>query len=495
MLLRDVAQFAGMLALVRLLTPEDYGSAAMAQSIIGLLSVASFGTFIAHSLQIRNPKDVDWQAHFTVAVVLNSVLFALSIAIAGVLLISNRYHSVAAPLAVAASVFIVEIAATSQNRMLETEHDWKRYRLLAVAGTVLSVSVGVAIALLGGGVWALAVQPPLFGLPAAIDLFLNRDWRPNFGWSWPRYRDSAHFGFNRMLSAAILRGRVTVEQAVLAGLYDFGTLGVFTRATGLANLVAGRIGTVAMMSLYPIITRAEERSAQFQRIAALVLRGVCWTTLPVAVFVALSAREVVSIVYGAKWLDVVSLLPLALIGVGLAGLTNAVSTLLLANNALKTTLVVDSIASSIAIGISVWCIPMGVRFYLAALALHGFAAFTLTSVALAARRGITARALAVAVFPAVVATGVAVALVAALRFEWPAGWILAARLLLEGMVYGFSYVATLRCVFPRATSELLDVVPGGRMVARALLFRKTSNNAPTDHSRGNEKFKSSPKEG
>jgi O-antigen/teichoic acid export membrane protein len=51
---RDVAQFAGMLVLVRLLSAEDYGTAALAQSITGLLSVVSFGTFLTHALQLRN---------------------------------------------------------------------------------------------------------------------------------------------------------------------------------------------------------------------------------------------------------------------------------------------------------------------------------------------------------------------------------------------------------------------------------------------------------
>ena len=71
-LLRDVAQFGTMLILVRLLSPADYGTAALAQSTIGFLSVVSFGAFVMHSLQFRDPSQVDWQAHFTAAVVINT---------------------------------------------------------------------------------------------------------------------------------------------------------------------------------------------------------------------------------------------------------------------------------------------------------------------------------------------------------------------------------------------------------------------------------------
>jgi hypothetical protein len=45
MLLRDVPQFAVMLILVRLLSPADYGTAALAQAVICVVSVVSFTTF------------------------------------------------------------------------------------------------------------------------------------------------------------------------------------------------------------------------------------------------------------------------------------------------------------------------------------------------------------------------------------------------------------------------------------------------------------------
>src|SRR5438105_4007601 len=74
-LLSDVVQFAVMLVLVRILSPEDYGRAGLAQTILGMVSIVSFKTFIPHALQLRDPRAIDWQAHFTAGAVLNVSLF------------------------------------------------------------------------------------------------------------------------------------------------------------------------------------------------------------------------------------------------------------------------------------------------------------------------------------------------------------------------------------------------------------------------------------
>src|SRR5262249_19618691 len=108
-IVRDIAQFGVMLVLVRLLSPSDYGSYALAQSIIGFLSVFSFGTLVLHALQLRDPAEIDWQAHFTAAVVINTILCAVTIVAAWILSLNQHYKDAAVPLAALSLVFLVEI--------------------------------------------------------------------------------------------------------------------------------------------------------------------------------------------------------------------------------------------------------------------------------------------------------------------------------------------------------------------------------------------------
>ncbi|MCP5148641.1 MAG: oligosaccharide flippase family protein [Pseudomonadales bacterium] len=469
-MLRDVLQFAAMLVMVRLLTPEDYGTAALAQSVLGILAITSFGNFAAHAFQFRDPFEIDWQAHFTAAVFINVTLFLMTIIVAWALSSTQRYAGAALPLAALSTTFLVEIPATLRNRMLETQHDWVRFRLLLILGTMLALGAGLAVGLLGGGVWALVVQPPLFGLPAAIDLIWRAQWRPDWSWSWARYRDTATFGFNRMGAAAAIRGRQTVEQTLMAGKYDFAALGVFTRAMGLATLVAGRLGSVAMQALYPVVTRAEIRSAKFQRMAGLVLQGVCWTTIPAAAFFAFNARDTVSLLYGQQWLSVTPLLPLAVIGVALNGVAATLSSLLLANNEIRFCLLIDVTGALVAIILAFLLIPINIVTYLAALAGLGLLTVIFFLSALVMTNGLGLKSVVTAVFPSLVACIFAVLIIQIGRYLVNDSYPAIVQLLTFGIGFAGMYLAVLRLGFPSATRALLEVVPAGHSMIRWLRF-------------------------
>lgn len=470
-LVRDIAQFATMLVLVRLLTPADYGSAALAQSVLGLVAVFSFGTFVVHALQFRDPTEVDWQAHFTAAVVINTFLFCVTLIIAWGLSFSVRYGNAVLPLAGLSVVFLVEIPGTLRHRMLEVQHDWKRFRLLVLAGTLLALATGLVVALLGGGVWALVVQVPLFGVPGAIDLFVGARWRPDWTWSWARYRDTARFGFTRMGSAILLNARQVTEQATLAGVYDFATLGIFTRSVGLATLATGRIGSVTMGSLYPVITRAERGSEQFRRYADLTLRGVVWTTIPAGVYLAVSAHDMVNLLYGAKWDSVIPLLPLAAASVALGGIGSAANNLLLANDQIRACLALDLIYAGIGIGLALWLVPAGPSIYLTALIANGGLMLGVTLAVLTATQGITAKAVLTALLPAAAAALAAIGAVFVVRKVFGTSDDVSVRLLIDGVVFSVGYLAVMRVGFLGPLRELLEVVPGGATIATGLFIR------------------------
>lgn len=467
-LLRDAAQFGVMLAMVRLLTPADYGTAALAQAIIGMVSVFSFGTFSGHALQLRDPKDIDWQAHFTSATVINTVLAGLVLLLAFGMSFSQQHSEVALPLAALSVLFLLEIPGTLRHRMLEAHHEWKRYRLLLAVGTVLGLGTGLILALMGGGVWALIVQVPMLGLPAAIDLFLVQRFKPDWRWSWSRYRETVLFGFDRIGSGLAVRGRALNEQVLLSSVYDLATLGIFNRATGLAMLLAGRIGSVVMISLHPVVTRSERGSARFRRLADLVLRGVVWTTVPAAAFLGLAASDVVAILYGEKWSAVAELMPFASIAIGLGGITTSLSGQLVANDHTRAAMWLDVAAAVSALTLAFLLIPRGATAFLAGLGMHGLIIAGAAVAILLHGGALSISGVFAALAPALVACTAGAAAVFTVREAMGTSQHLVVRLAVDASTFAFGYIAALRLGFPRPLAGLLEVAPGGRTLKWAL---------------------------
>jgi O-antigen/teichoic acid export membrane protein len=470
-LLRDVVRFTTMLVLVRLLQPSDYGSFALALSIVSLFSVFSFSTFLSHTLQFRDLAGIDWQAHFTAGVVVNVALALLTLIVAWVLTFTNSYAPAAIPLAVLSLVFLVDLPAALRQRMLQVRHDWRRFRLLAFFGSVLSSFAAVVIACLGGGIWALIVQPVTAGFPATIDLLMIAKWRPQLTWSWARYRSTAAFGATRMIAGLLPNGRQTLEQSLLAGTYHFAALGVFTRAMGVATLIAGRLAGAAVESLYPIITRAERGSVQFERYASLMMRGVVWITVPVSVLLALFASDVVALLYGPKWGDVVPLLPLAAIAVGFGAVAMAAQSLLLAHNEVRACLAIDIISAASGVTLAFWLVPVGIQIYVSALVAHGMLLLGLAVALLVRAKGIGRASLLVAFLPPATGVMAAVSAVFGARVMVGSSSILPIRLVCESALFGMVYLAVLRLAFKRALQELVEVAPAGDYIAAILALK------------------------
>lgn len=466
MLLRDILQFVFMLVLVRLLSPEDYGRVALAQTIIGVVSVFSFGTLILHALQDRNPDNIDWQSHFSAGVVINSILVILVLSIAVAISSSATYEKAAAPLAGLSVLFVIEVVGTLRHRMLEVQHDWKRFRILLILGTALALVVGILVAWLGGGIWALVVQPPLFGLPAAIDLLFIERWRPNWSWSWAKYREVAIFGYYRMGAATVLKGRLAAEQGFLTSSYDFSTLGVFTRSQGLGTLVAGRIGTLATTTLYPILTRAEQGSARFRQMAGMLLRGVCWTTIPAAVFLALYAEGLVDLIYGPQWSSVTELVPSATAVVAIGGLTSAISNLLLANNQARSSLGLELLNALFSLIAALALIPIGLEPYLVAVSVLGVVILLVALYFLHRARGIDFSSIYLASLPPLLAS-----LCAGAASQTLLGAATSSTLIAAFFIFSTAYLIALRFMFSRSLRELLQVLPGGMHGMKLLRYR------------------------
>jgi O-antigen/teichoic acid export membrane protein len=254
----------------------------------------------------------------------------------------------------------------------------------------------------------------------------------------------------------------------MATAYDFVALGVFSRSVGLATMAAGRIGVLVTSAIYPVITRAEEGSAQLRRYAGLVLRGVCWTTICAAVFIALASRDLVALLYGPAWTEVAPLLPLAAASIGANGILSAITSLLLANNEVRACLCVDLATAISGLAVALWLIPAGAATYLGGLTALSAALVLLGLAVLVSRNGMDASDVAKAFVPGLAGGVMAVMAVLVLRWSIGTSSNLAVRLMVDALVVAVAYSLTLRIAFAAALAELVGVAPGGAQLASVL---------------------------
>ena len=60
----------------------------------------------------------------------------------------------------------------------------------------------------------------MLGLPAAFDLLVIQGFRPDFTWSWARYRDAGLFGVNGVGSGLFGRARALNENTLISSIFS-----------------------------------------------------------------------------------------------------------------------------------------------------------------------------------------------------------------------------------------------------------------------------------
>jgi O-antigen/teichoic acid export membrane protein len=205
-----------------------------------------------------------------------------------------------------ALVFPVAGVSTVPESLLQRD---LRFRFLAnrdvLAYGVGYGLVGVVLAVMGMGVWALvAAQLTQVLLRTALLLRTGSALiaaRP----TWVSFQELMGYGVGQSVARI---GVILANQAdnlVVGRWLGAVALGLYSRAFQLMSVPTGLLGDVLDKVLFPTMSRVQDDS---RRLASAYLQGTAFlalVTLPVGVVAAVLAPELVEVVFGRKWLGLV----------------------------------------------------------------------------------------------------------------------------------------------------------------------------------------------
>lgn len=473
-LFRDLLQFGLTLVLVRLLPAEAYGQFGFLTTLLSFLTLYSFREFLGHTLQARDHETVHYQDHFTAGLVIQIAIFLIANLVAVALRWVPAYAPVAPILHVMSILFLLDLPSEFRVKMLERALDWRRLRLLHGLALLAGGALSVALAVAGWGVYALLLPTLLVPLPFAYDLFVREGWRPDWSWRWERFKPSWRFGAARIAAGSFAGVAIVLESSWLTGALGFAVLGLVGRATGLAQLLCGRLAGLLALSVYPILTRIPPGTDTYRRASAMYLRTILWTVVPAAVVAALLAAPLVQVLYGNTWLEAIPMVPWTMAGAAVAAAAQTGYTLLLAHGRQDRCLRADMwrLAGTVVILLAV--LPLGIERYLMALVAVHLVSLALVMRWLMAAGAVSRRGLADAFTPPMVSAAVAGAILFVVRaVASPAGDSVAGPIL-SGAAFTAAYLVCLRLAFVPQLRELVAYLPERQRISRLLRLQQAT---------------------
>lgn len=300
-LARYGVQFVVMVVLARLLTPGDFGLIAMLLvfTSIGMLLVDSgFGSAL---IQRQATTDDDETTVFIFTVIVGLVAAGILALGAPAIAAFFKEPKLVDLTRVMAVVLPLGAFAAVPDALLTMKLDFKARARAEVVASLCSGVVAVALALRGFGVWSLACQSIVSIGVRGVLLWSYSGWRPRGRYRGASFRSLFGFGGYMLLTGLLNAMAVRIQALLIGKLFDARQLGYYTLAQNTqqapASLMAGILSRVGL----PVFsTLANDRT---KLLAALrtSLRMAMFLFVPCMVGIALVARPLVELLYGARW--------------------------------------------------------------------------------------------------------------------------------------------------------------------------------------------------
>jgi PST family polysaccharide transporter len=194
-----------------------------------------------------------------------------------------------------------------------------KFRQIVVRDNVSYVvgvaGVGVVLALLGAGAWALVIGHLSMKTIRLALLLAAEPPRTNGRFRLSHARELLHTGFGfslgRILNFMSLQG----DNFVVGRVLGVEVLGMYTRGYQLMALPAMYIGQVLERVLFPAMAQKQNNSALLRRAYCSTLEVVTLFALPTSIGMFFLAKEIVWTLFGSAWSAIVPVVTILSFGV------------------------------------------------------------------------------------------------------------------------------------------------------------------------------------
>ncbi len=327
---RLVAQLFSVPVLARLLSPADYGLAAMSMPVIlfvMMIADAGLSTSLVRSGKVDQPA---WHTCFWLSVALG-ILFAIAVILLSPVVGFLASEPRLVPLiTVLAAIIPLQTLTLVPGAALQQQKRFATIAMAEIGSLVASIGAAVACALAGFGVWALIWQQIVFYIVRVMLTLACSPYRPRLIFDLPDAWEHVIFGRNLLGVALITSASRAIENLAIGKINGPGATGIYSMAFQFARLPFMLVTGPLQYVLYPHIAAIREDKTKLAALFLLFTRLLAMVVFPGVCLVALASEPMFHLLLSKKWEQAAPIFVLIAPAAALQPVTSIVGTFLMA---------------------------------------------------------------------------------------------------------------------------------------------------------------------
>ena len=298
------------IVLARLLSPEEYGLIGIVLIFTTIAYNIIDGGFSNAIIRKKTATELDYSTMFytnlAVSIIMSLLLFFSSPCIA---LFFHRQELI--PLIKALSpILILNGLAFVQRTVLTKQLNFKSQTIISIVSSITSGVVGITLAYMGYGVWALLWQQLSRQIINTGLLWVMSKWKPLVSFSKDSFKDMFGFGWKLLLSNLLDSVWKQLNNMVIGKMYSPQLLGYYSRAEQYGGTFSLTLTSIIQRVSFPVLSSIQDDKIRLKNAYRNLIKiTMCLTSL-LMFSLAADAKSVIIILIGEKWQNSIPLLQL-----------------------------------------------------------------------------------------------------------------------------------------------------------------------------------------
>ncbi len=306
----SIQKFAGMgisfvsgIILARLLTPDDFGCIGMLSIFMVIAGSFVDGGFASALIQKKRPTQEDYSTIFFFNLGMSLLMYVILFFSAPAIARFYKMPLLCSVLRVQGLVLIINAFSLIQSNQLRKQFRFKKIAVIALATSIVSLSITIYMAYKGFGVWALVASNLLSAFIPAMVYWLTNKWHPLWVFSKASFKELFNFGFFMFLTHIINNLCNNVQGLLIGRFYNPAIMGYYSKAKGTEELASTSISHVMGQVTYPLYAEYQHDIPLLINAIKRITSSISYLTFPMMFLLVLLAKPLFVMLYSDRWLN------------------------------------------------------------------------------------------------------------------------------------------------------------------------------------------------
>ena len=300
--------FIVSIILARLLSPDEYGLIGILTIFISVFNAIVDSGFTNAIIRKKDITDIDYSTVFYTNLVL-SIFMALALFFcAGPIAQFFERKELVSLTQVMSCIVIINAFGIVQRSRTTKNIDFKTQTKVTFIASVSSGIIGIAMAYIGYGVWALVGQQLSAQFITTVFFWIFSSWTPKLVFSMESFKEMWSFGWKILVSTLIDTTWKEIYQVVVGKCYSPATLGLYTRAKQFSQLFSSNLTSIIQRVSYPVLSSIQDDKDRLREAYRRVIKTTMLPTFVLMYGMAAVAKSMIIVLIGEKWIGCVGFL-------------------------------------------------------------------------------------------------------------------------------------------------------------------------------------------